>query len=70
MDEQEDLARQVFAARRGFDQAIIDLGTGLLEGRDVRDVSKMVRLQALSLAQITHAIDQSSARGEQPCAKP
>jgi hypothetical protein len=65
----DELARLVFASRRGFDQAIIDLGTRLLAGQDVREVSKLVRLQALSLAEITNEIDRTVARERQACAK-
>ncbi len=65
----DELARRVFMARRGFDQAIIDLGSSLLEGRDSAEVTKLVRLQALSLAELTHEIDRSRMREESRCSK-
>jgi len=65
----DELVRRVFMARRGFDQAIIDLGRILLEGRDSAQVTKLVRLQALALAELTHEIDRAAARESRQCTK-
>ncbi len=68
MSSNDEFARLVFSSRRGFDQAIVDLGSGLLEGRDIAAVNKFVRLQALSLVEITHEIDRAAARRSVQCA--